>query len=92
MLEGIMKYSLIEKLQKDIRKLTRPLKDEDEVIEVLKRRLTKKEFKYYKLSLEDINEDNILKELNCDKERLEEISKTVVVKVNQEKIKHELMN
>jgi reverse gyrase len=87
-----MKYSLIEKLQKDIRKLTRPLKDEDEVIEVLKRRLTKKEFKYYKLSLEDMNEDHILKELNCDKERLEEISKTVVVKVNQEKIKHELMN
>jgi reverse gyrase len=77
MLEEIMKYSLIEKLQKDIRKLTRPLKDEDEVIEVLKRRLTKKEFKYYKLSLEDMNEDHILKELNCDKERLEEISKTL---------------
>ncbi len=85
--------NLKEKLEKDIKKLVRPLKEEeDELIEILKRRLTKKEFKYYKFVLENTDENLICDELKCDKERLEKIEKQTVVKLNQEKIKHELMS
>ena len=84
--------NLKEQLEKDIKILVRPLKDDiDELIEILRRRLTKKEWKYYKAKIENKTEEAICKELNCDNQRLEEIAKQTVVKLNQEKIKHELM-
>jgi reverse gyrase len=83
--------NIITQLEEDIRKLVRPLKEENEILEVLKRRLTKKEFKYYQMRLKNNNESQMLKELKCDKERLEEIIKSTILKVNQEKIKNELM-
>ena len=84
--------NLKEQLEKDIKVLVRPLKDDmDELVEILRRRLTKKEWKYFKGKIENKNDDEICTELNCDKERLEEVSKQAVVKLNQEKIKQELM-
>ena len=84
--------NLRKNLESDIKVLVRPLKDDiDEVIEVLRRRLTKKEWKYYKLRIENDTKENMCKELNCDKKRLEEISKQTILKLNQEKIKSELM-
>ena len=37
-------------LKQDIKVLNRDLKSEDEIIEILKKRLTKKEFKYYMMT------------------------------------------
>ncbi len=84
--------NLKEQLEEDIKVLVRPLKNDlDELVEILRRRLTKKEWKYYKFKIEKASDDIMCKELNCDKQRLEEIAKQTVVKINQEKIKHELM-
>lgn len=79
-----------EELQKDINKLVGELKSGDELIEVLKRKLTKKEFKYYKLKIEEASKEQMMSELRCDEERLEEIAKQTILKLNQEKIKKEL--
>ena len=80
-----------EELTKDINKLVGILKDDEQLTQILKRKLTKKEFKYYKLKLEKIDEENIIKELSCDKARFEDIKKQTILKLNQEKIKKELI-
>lgn len=85
--------NLKENLQNDIKALVRPLKDDvAEIVEVLKRRLTKKEWKYYKAKINNTNDEDICIELRCDSERLADIAKQTKVKLNQEKIKHELMS
>ena len=84
--------NLKQQLENDIKTLVRPLKDStDEIIEILRRRLTKKEWKYYKCKIEKCSDDEIYKELSCTKDRLEDIIKQTIVKLNQEKIKQELM-
>jgi len=80
-----------EELTQDIKKIVGILKDEEQIIEVLKRKLTKKEFKFYKLKIANTDEATMLKELQCDSERFEAIKKQTVVKLNQEKIKKELI-
>jgi len=80
-----------EELNKDIKKLVGTLKDEEQLAEVLKRKLTKKELKYYKLKIANEDEATMKKELQCDDERFEAIKKQTVVKLNQEKIKKELI-
>jgi hypothetical protein len=78
-------------LHKDINKLVGTLKDNEALLEVLKRRLTKKEFKYYKLKIEQADDTTMKKELLCDEERLDAIKKQTILKLNQEKIKKELV-
>lgn len=80
-----------EELTKDIKKIVGILKDEEQIIEVLKRKLTKKEFKFYKLKIANSDEATMLQELQCDSERFEAIKKQTIVKLNQEKIKKELI-
>lgn len=80
-----------EELQKDINKIVGILKENDELEEVLKRRLTKKEFKFYKLKIDNQDDTTMIKELNCDTERFDEIKKQTILKLNQEKIKKELV-
>ena len=80
-----------DELNKDIKKLIGTLKDEEQLTEVLKRKLTKKEMKYYKLKIANEDETTMQKELQCDKERFEAIKKQTIVKLNQEKIKKELI-
>jgi len=80
-----------EELEKDINKIVGFLKEEEQIIEILKRKLTKKEFKYYKLKIENTDEETIAKELQCDTERFEAIKKQTILKLNQEKIKKELV-
>lgn len=81
-----------QELTKDIKKLVGTLKDENLLLEVLKRKLTKKEFKFYKMKIENQDVDTICKELNCDMQRYEEIKKQTILKLNQEKIKKELID
>lgn len=78
-------------LQKDINKLVGTLKPEEELAEVLKRKLTKKELKFYKLKIEDASDTVMCNQLNCDTKRFEEIKKQTIHKLNQEKIKKELV-
>ncbi|MGB5867618.1 MAG: hypothetical protein WBG69_07080 [Arcobacteraceae bacterium] len=79
-----------EELTKDIKKIVGILKSEEILVETLKKKLTKKEFKFYKMKIEKIDEATIAKELQCDTERFEAIKKQTIVKLNQEKIKKEL--
>ena len=84
--------NLKEQLTKDIKVLVRPLKEDmDELVEILRRRLTKKEWKYYKGKITNATDNKICVELRCNKERLDEVAKQTIVKLNQEKIKQELM-
>lgn len=80
-----------EELQKDINKLVGELKSGEELLEVLKRKLTKKEFKYYKMKIDGISKEDMKQELKCDDERFDEIAKHTLLKLNQEKIKKELI-
>ncbi|MBI3873758.1 MAG: hypothetical protein HY307_01905 [Arcobacter sp.] len=77
-------------LKEDIKVLNRDLKSEDEIIEILKKRLTKKEFKYYMMRLESVDKEIMMKELKSDAERFDEIEKTTIKKLNAEKLKYEL--
>ena len=81
-----------QEVEKDINRLVGRLKPENELIEVLKRKLTKKEFKYYKLKIKNTDDTTLMSELNCDSKRLEEIKKQTIYKLNQEKIKKELIS
>jgi len=80
-----------EELNKDIKKIVGTLKQEEQIVETLKRKLTKKEMKYYKLKIENTEEEIMMKELQCDNQRFEAIKKQTIVKLNQEKIKKELI-
>jgi len=81
-----------EELEKDIKKLVGELKSDEQLTEILKRKLTKKEFKYYKMKLEKVEEAEIKTELHADDERFEEIKKQTILKLNQEKLKKELIS
>ena len=67
------------------------LKDEDELEEVLKKKFTKKEFKVFVAFSEGKSLDEVKTIINNDDERINEIYKTACKKLNQEKIKKELV-
>ena len=79
-------------LEKDIKKIVGELKSEEQLAELLKKKLTKKEFKFYKMKIDNTSDDIMKEELHCDDERLEAIKKQTILKLNQEKIKKELIN
>ncbi|QOR62856.1 hypothetical protein ACM66Z_05200 [Sulfurovum sp. ST-21] len=82
--------TLQKEVQKHINKLVHPLKDEEELKEALKIKLTKKEFKLLTAWAEK-EELTLLKEkLNLDEERYAELSTKLIKKLNQEKIKQVL--
>ena len=75
----------------NIEKLVGTLKEEEELKEVLKRKFTKKEFKVF-VAMEDAKETcEIAKEIHADEERVNELYKSAIRKLNQEKIKQELV-
>ena len=80
-----------DELEKTIRKLSYPLKDEDKIKEILKRRLTKKEYKVLSFKASNMDLEDMCKELNVDMNRLTKIDGTLIKKINQEKIKHDIM-
>lgn len=85
------KLDLRELVEKHIDKLVGTLKDEDELKEVLKRKLTKKELKVLIAKEEGKTEADIASLINDDEQRVEELYKSVCKKLNQEKIKKELV-
>ena len=82
---------LRDEVKQHIRKLIRPLKDEDELRAVLKVKLTKKEFKVLNCWAKDEELKPILEKLSLDEKRYEELSLKLIKKLNQEKLKQEMM-
>ena len=82
--------TLTDGLTNDIKILNFDLKDEVELRLILKRRLTKKEFKFYNMKNDGISKDEIAKDLALDDKRYEEVAVTTIKKINSEKVKNEL--
>ncbi|NEW60191.1 hypothetical protein GSY74_02750 [Sulfurovum sp. bin170] len=83
--------ALKDELEKHIRKLMKPLKDEDELATVLKVKLTKKEFKIFKNWANGENLPELLEKLAIDEERYSSLKDKLIKKLNQEKFKQEVM-
>ena len=79
--------TLTNEIEKHIKKLVNPLKAEEELLAVLKVKLTKKELKLLKGWAEDIEMKEIQSKLNLDEEHYGELSSKLIKKLNQEKIK-----
>ncbi|WP_295420385.1 hypothetical protein [Sulfurovum sp.] len=79
--------TLKQEIEKHIKKLVNPLKDEDELLESLKIKLTKKELKLLKAWAEGTDIKEVQTQLNLDEERYGELSAKLIKKLNQEKIK-----
>jgi hypothetical protein len=80
-----------EQLKEHIRKLIKPLKREDELKVILKRKLTKKEFKLLQSWSQNRELSYILESLNIDKKRYSELREKLIKKINQESFKQEIM-
>jgi len=78
-------------LQTNIKKLTSPLKNEEELIKILKRRLTKKEFKVLMMTVDNASKKEQLEKLSLDEKRYDEVKTKVFKKVNFNELKEELM-
>jgi len=82
---------LRDEVENHIRKLIMPLKDENELKAVLKTKLTKKEFKVLRCWANDEAIAPLLEKLGMDEERYGELSVKLIKKLNQEKLKQEMM-
>ena len=85
------KTPLKDELEKHIRKLIKPLKDEDDLANVLKVKLTKKEFKIFKNWANSEDLAKLLLKLTVDDSRYSSIREKLIKKLNQEKFKQEVM-
>jgi len=79
--------TLQQEIEKHIKKLVNPLKEETELLAALKIKLTKKELKLLKAWAEENTEAEIRTMLNLDEEHYIELSAKLIKKLNQEKIK-----
>ncbi|BAF72417.1 hypothetical protein [Sulfurovum sp. NBC37-1] len=79
--------SLQQEIEKHIKKLVHPLKDEEELLAALKLKLTKKELKLLKSWAEETSLDEIKTKLNLDEQHYADLSSKLIKKLNQEKIK-----
>ncbi|MEA1880327.1 MAG: hypothetical protein U9N11_06770 [Campylobacterota bacterium] len=79
--------TLTTEIEKHIKKLVNPLKDEVELLESLKLKLTKKELKLLKSWADSISAEEIQAQLNLNEERYGELSSKLIKKLNQERIK-----
>ncbi len=79
--------TLTQEIEKIIKKLVHPLKEEEELLAVLKVKLTKKELKLLKGWAEEIAAKEIQSKLNLDEEQYGALSTKLIKKLNQEKIK-----
>ena len=82
--------TLSTEIEKHIKKLVNPLKEEEELLECLKIKLTKKELKLLKAWSEGTDITEVQKQLSLDEERYGELSSKLIKKLNQEKIKQAL--
>jgi len=81
---------LKDELEKNIRILVNPLKEEEELYKILKVKLTKKEFKVLKTWAHDDSIEELLTKIGINEERYKELSLKLIKKLNQEKLKQEI--
>jgi hypothetical protein len=74
-------------IEKHIKKLVNPLKEESDLLEILKVKLTKKELKLLKTWAEGSDIKTLQAALNLDEKRYGDLSTKLIKKLNQEKIK-----
>ncbi len=79
--------TLNQEIEKHIKKLVNPLKDPEELLAVLKVKLTKKELKLLKSWADEIPAKEIQRALNLDEGHYGDLSTKLIKKLNQEKIK-----
>ena len=82
--------TLSMEIEKHIKTLVNPLKEEDALQETLKLKLTKKELKLLKAWAEGSDLEAVKLTLNLDDERYASLSTKLIKKLNQEKIKQVL--
>jgi len=85
-------FNLRKAILFNIDKLVGTLKDEEELALVLKRKFTKKELKVFIAMEKETSISDIAKEIHTDEDRVKEIYKAAKKKLNQEKIKKELIS
>ncbi len=78
---------MTQEIEKNIKKMVRPLKEEEELLAVLKVKLTKKELKLLKGWAEGTAAETLQTALNLDEEQYSALSTKLIKKLNQEKIK-----
>lgn len=76
-----------QEIEKHIKKLIHPLKEEEELLTALKAKLTKKELKLLKAWAEEKESEDIQSVLNLDETKYGELSSKLIKKLNQEKTK-----
>ena len=79
--------TLNQEIEKHIKKLVNPLKDPEELLAVLKVKLTKKELKLLKSWADEISAEEIQTALNLDEKHYGDLSTKLIKKLNQERIK-----
>ena len=79
--------TLTQEIEKIIKKLVNPLKEEEELLAALKVKLTKKELKLLKGWAEETPADAIQTALNLDEAQYAALSTKLIKKLNQEKTK-----
>ena len=79
--------TLTQEIEKHINKLVNPIKEEEELLAVLKVKLTKKELKVLKGWAGEVSAEEIQKAIHLDEEQYGELSTKLIKKLNQEKIK-----
>ena len=79
--------TLNKEIEKHIKKLVNPLKDPEELLAVLKVKLTKKELKLLKSWADEVSAKEIQTALNLDEEHYGDLSTKLIKKLNQERIK-----
>ena len=79
--------TLNQEIEKHIKKLIRPLKEEVSLLKVLKVKLTKKELKLLKGWAEKTSIQELQNRLNLDTKQYSELSTKLIKKLNQEKTK-----
>jgi len=79
--------TITNEIEKHIKKLVNPLKEEEELLAVLKVKLTKKELKLLKGWAENTDMTEIRNALNLDEAHYGDLSTKLIKKLNQEKIK-----
>ena len=81
---------LHQEIEKHIKKLVNPLKEEQELLAVLKEKLTKKELKLLKSWSEALPKAKLQESLNLNETQYIELSTKLIKKLNQEKMKQVL--
>lgn len=84
-------FNLTKAVQLRIDKLVGSLKSEEQLVEILRKKFTKKEYKVFIAMESDVSVSEIAKEISVEVDRVKEIYKAACKKLNQEKIKKELV-